>query len=154
IANAIDGKRKGKKSDRSERERFAREMRDFRARLVELGDDERRRREEAAPDPAEIMRRVTLPSVTLWERRPAHADFLRLRAGVGTVPWQPPVADKVSLSEPPEELTQALAEAGRLEGSPVPVDLSGGGVVGIVGHRTAALGLARTLLCQAAALHG
>lgn len=154
IANVIDGKRKGKKSDRSEKERFARELREFRTRLVELGDEERRRRELAAPDPAEIMRRVTLPSVTLWERRPAHGDFLRLRAGVGSVPWQPPVASKASLSEPPEELTQALAEAALLDGSPVPVDLSGGGVIGIVGHRTAALGLARSLLCQATALHG
>ncbi len=154
LANAIDGKRKGKKSDRSERERFAREMRDFRVRLVELGDAERRRREAAAPDPAEIMRRVSLPSVTLWERRPAHGDFLRLRAGVGSVPWPLPVAQKVALSEPPEELTATLAEVALLEGSPVPVDLSGGGVVGIVGDRDAALGLARSLLCQAAALHG
>ena len=154
IANAIDGKRRGKRSDRSEKERFAHEMRDFRGRLVALADDERRRREAASPDPAEIMRRVTLPSVTLWERRPAHPDFLRLRAGVGGVPWRPPVADPPKLSETPEELTEVLDASATLGGSPVPVDLSAGGVVGIVGDRPAALALARSLLCQASALHG
>ena len=54
----------------------------------------------------------------------------------------------------PDELAEALAAAATLEGSPVPVDLSAGGVVGIVGDRSAALALARSLLCQAAALHG
>ncbi len=154
IATAIDGKRRGKRSDRGEKERFAREMGEFRDRLAELSDDGRRRSEAATPDPAEILRRVTLPSVTLWERRPADHDFLRLRAGVGVVPWQPPVTKPPGLSETPEELTEALVAASTLDGAPVPVDLSAGGVVGIVGDRSAALALARSLLCQAAALHG
>ena len=71
IANAIDGKRKGRRSERSERERFARELVEFRGTLAGLADDERRRREAASPDPAEVLRRVVLPSTTLWERRPA-----------------------------------------------------------------------------------
>lgn len=154
IANAVDSKRRGRRTDRSEKDRFAREMREFRARLDGLAQAERRRRELATPDPGEIMRRVRLPSVTLWERRPAHHDFLHLRAGVGRVPWRPPVVDPPKLSEVPEQLTEALADAATLVGSPVPVDLSAGGVVGVVGHRDAALALARSLLCQATALHG
>jgi S-DNA-T family DNA segregation ATPase FtsK/SpoIIIE len=154
IANAIDGKRKGRRSERGERERFARELVAFRATLVGLADDERRRREAASPDPAEVLRRVMLPSTTLWERRPAHRDFLLLRAGVGAVRWRPPVTEAPRSAATPDELAEALAAAATLEGSPVPVDLSAGGVVGIVGDRTAALALARSLLCQAAALHG
>jgi S-DNA-T family DNA segregation ATPase FtsK/SpoIIIE len=38
--------------------------------------------------------------------------------------------------------------------APVVVELKDGGVVGIVGHRASALGLARALLCQAAVQHG
>ena len=87
IAGAIDAKRKGRRSERSERERFARELRRASDRLAGGG---RRRaapaRALAHPDPAEIVRRVELPSVTLWERRPGDADFLHLRAGVGDVP--------------------------------------------------------------------
>jgi DNA segregation ATPase FtsK/SpoIIIE, S-DNA-T family len=154
IGNAIDAKRRGRRSDRGERERFRRELSEFRRRLVALADDERRRMRLAYPDPAEIMRRVELPSTALWERRPAHPDFLRLRAGVGDVPWSPPVAPTGLRADAPEELAAALAESEVLPGAPVPVDLATGGVVGIVGDRAAALSLARCLVCQAAALHG
>jgi S-DNA-T family DNA segregation ATPase FtsK/SpoIIIE len=154
IANAIDGRRKGRRSERSERERFGRELDELRITLAGLADDERRRREAASPDPAEVLRRVVLPSTTLWERRPAHRDFLLLRAGVGAVRWRPPVTEPPRSAAVPAELTEVLAAAATLEGSPVPVDLSAGGVVGIVGDRSAALALARSLLCQAAALHG
>ncbi|HEX6418078.1 MAG TPA: FHA domain-containing protein, partial [Acidimicrobiales bacterium] len=154
IANAIDAKRRGRRSDRSERERFARGMRELGEGLAALADDERRRREALVPDPAEIVRRAELPSVRLWERRPDDDDVLHLRAGVGDVPWDPPIADPPTRGELPDELRAALADAAVLAGAPVPVDLSAGGVVGIVGDRGAALALARSLLCQAAALHG
>ncbi len=154
IGNAIDAKRRGRRSDRGEAERFRRELTELRERLATLADDERRRRLAAYADPAEIVRRVQLPSTTLWQRRPAHPDFLRLRAGVGEVPWSPPVAASGLRLDALEELAAALAESEILRGAPVPVDLAGGGVVGIVGDRAAALSLARSLLCQAAVLHG
>jgi DNA segregation ATPase FtsK/SpoIIIE, S-DNA-T family len=154
IGNTVDSRRKGKKSQRSEAERFTRDLAELRERLTATVDEERARREAALPDPAEIMRRVTLPSTTLWERRLSHGDFLSLRAGVGDVPWRPPITGVEGLGEPPEELKAALDEVALLQASPVPVDLSDGGVVGIVGDRGAALALARSLLCQAAILHG
>ncbi|MGH2474452.1 MAG: FHA domain-containing protein, partial [Candidatus Limnocylindrales bacterium] len=154
IGNAIDAKRRGRRSERGESERFRRELSDFRGRLAALADDERRRMQRAYPDPAEIVRRVELPSTALWERRPAHPDFLRLRAGVGDVPWSPPVVPPGLRADGPEELVAVLAEYEVLDGAPVPVDLVAGGVVGIVGDRAAALSLVRGLVCQAAALHG
>ena len=154
VGNTVDSRRKGKKSQRGEAERFTRELAEFRERLGATVDEERARREAALPDPAEVMRRVTLPSTTLWERRPTHGDFLSLRAGVGDVPWRPPVTGVEGLGELPDELAEALDEVTLLKASPVPVDLSEGGVVGIVGDRGAALALARSLLCQAATLHG
>jgi S-DNA-T family DNA segregation ATPase FtsK/SpoIIIE len=155
IGNAVDSRRKGKKSDRSEKERFRKELDELRGSLAKVADEERERRESAYPDPAEIMRRVTLPSTVLWERRPDHQDFLQLRGGVGDVPWQPPVTDQQGTGQPPpEELTAVLKQASILTHSAVPIDLAKGGVVGIVGDRSAALALARSLVCQAAALHG
>jgi S-DNA-T family DNA segregation ATPase FtsK/SpoIIIE len=154
IATAVDSKRRGRKTERSEKDRFRREMGEFRGKLVATIDDERRRLEGLYPDPAEILRRVTLPSTTVWERRPTHADFLQLRAGVGDVPWTPPTGDLGRRAELPDELREALEESAVIPGAPMPVDLSEGGVVGIVGDRTAALALARSLICQAAVLSG
>jgi S-DNA-T family DNA segregation ATPase FtsK/SpoIIIE len=154
IGNFIDAKRRGRRSDRGETERFRRELTEFRGRLASLAEGERHRNQVAYPDPAEIMRRVDLPSTTLWERRPTHPDFLRLRAGVGDVPWSPPVTQAGARTDAPDELAAAVAEAEILHDAPVPVDLAGGGVTGIVGDRAAALSLVRSLVCQAAALHG
>ncbi len=155
VAGAIDAKRKGRRTERGERERFARELAALADRLDAAAGDERRRRAVAHPDPAEVVRRVELPSVSLWERRPGDPDFLRLRVGVGDVPWRVPVTDPPALgADPPEALATLLHEAATLRGSAVPLDLSGGGVVGIVGDRPAALAVARSLVCQAAALHG
>ena len=154
VGNAVDGKRRGRKTERSEKERFRRELGELRERLVDRADEERARRRWTYPDPAEILRRVQQPSTALWERRPDHPQFLQLRAGVGDVGWSPPVADRPSVTGIPAEVTDVLDEASRLPRAAVPVDLSGGGVVGIVGNRTAALALARSLVCQAAVLHG
>ena len=110
------------------------------------------RREEQLTDPAEVFRRAGLPSVKLWQRRPADDDFLRLRAGIGRTPWSPAVP--AGREAPPPEVTALLDQHGALSRSPVEVDLSAGGVVGIVGERSMALALARSLVAQAAVHHG
>lgn len=107
---------------------------------------ERRRRAAALPDPAEIARRALLPSIRLWERRPAHADVLRLRAGLGPVPWS---GVEVAPAAEHPLLREVLDRHDVLRRCAVDVDLSNGGVVGIVGHRATALAVARSLLCQA-----
>jgi len=156
IGNAVDSRRRGRKAQRKDRERYEREVGELRRALATRADDERARRRVATPDPAEIVRRVALPSTTLWERQPEHPDFLHLRAGVGDVPWDPPVATPSTLTPGalPDEVADVLREAATLPRAAVPVDLSGGGVVGVVGDRAAALALARSLVCQAAVFHG
>ncbi len=154
VANVVDGRRKGRRSDRKERARFQRDLDEFRDGLAAQADEERVRRDSAYPDPAEITRRAAVPSTCLWERRPGHGDFLFLRAGVGDVTWAPPVAAPGVTADVPPELQALLDAATALPESPIGVDLAGGGVVGIVGERPACLALARSLLCQAATLHG
>ena len=153
IGNAIESRRRGRRTERSEKERFRRELRELDERLASSAVAERDRRRAAYPDPVEIMRRVTLPSTTLWERRPDHADYLQLRIGTGDVAWEPPVVERRGVP-PADEVAEALRAASRLERTVVPVELADGGVVGIVGDRDAALALARSLLCQIAVLHG
>ncbi len=151
IGTWIESRRHGRKTGRREQQRYRSEMAVLESALRDRVAAERARREEASPDLAEIVRRATLPSVRLWERRPAHPDFLRLRAGLGDVAWEPPVdvpGDRT------EEINALLASASPLPEVPVPVDLSAGGVVGIVGDRAASIALVRALVCQAAVHHG
>jgi DNA segregation ATPase FtsK/SpoIIIE, S-DNA-T family len=123
----------------------------FRDEVAERHDAELARLRAGLPDPAEVLRRATAPDPRLWERRPEHDDFLWLMGGLGRVPFRPPLAQRLAPAPQAEEI---LAEHAELELAPVRVDLSGGGVVGLVGRRDAALALARSLVCQAAVLHG
>ncbi len=116
---------------------------------------ERARLERRLPDLAEVLRRGAAPSVRLWERRAGDDDALRLRAGTGPAPWQPPVSGLDRLDEATRERVEAALAAHRvLPHAPVEVDLRGGGVVGVVAGRVIGRAVARALLAQAVVHHG
>jgi S-DNA-T family DNA segregation ATPase FtsK/SpoIIIE len=152
VGNWVEGRRRGRQVSRQEAARFAQDLAVFRSQLQQRRVKVTARARAQLPDPSETLRRAAAPSVRLWERRPGDHDFLRLYAGLGTVSWQPPLES--GHGERPTEVLEALAEAAYLERVPVPVDLVDGGVVGIAGDRSAALALARSLVCQAAVHHG
>jgi DNA segregation ATPase FtsK/SpoIIIE, S-DNA-T family len=152
IGNWLSGRRQASKEDAANTRAFRAALRDLERDLLALADRERARREVLRPDLAEVARRVHTPSSRLWERRPQHPDFLVLRAGIGDVPWAVPVV--APRGRPPAAVQEVVDRHARLPRAPVEVDLSRGGVVGIVGDRSAALALARSLVCQAAAHHG
>ncbi|MCU1692780.1 MAG: putative FtsK/SpoIIIE family protein [Frankiales bacterium] len=112
---------------------------------------ERRRLQEVAPDVGEVLRRALQPSTRLWERRPDADDALQVSAGIADLPWRPPL-DSTWAGLDDDVL--AVMEEVRVPTGPVVVDLSHGGVVGVVGERTAALAVARSLLLQAAVHQG
>ncbi|MGH3697656.1 MAG: FtsK/SpoIIIE domain-containing protein, partial [Pseudonocardiaceae bacterium] len=152
IGNWVEERRHGKKVSRSESARFNQELDVFRHEVTQRQTTATARARALRPDPSEVLRRASGPSVLLWERRQGDGDFLQLGAGIGSVPWQPEVAS--SNAERPEQVLEALAQASALDRVPVPVNLADGGVVGIAGARAAALALARSLICQAAVHHG
>jgi DNA segregation ATPase FtsK/SpoIIIE, S-DNA-T family len=152
VANMIADRRRAKKESRSSQRRFRADLEAFRVELVEACRVEARRLDDLAPDLAEVMRRVQLPSMRLWERRQTDGDYLHLRVGRGALPWVPPVeAKRVRGSEALLETVERFSAIPRCA---IDVDLSPSGVVGIVGDRGVALALARSLVCQAAAHHG
>ncbi len=152
VANAIESKRRDRRSTRREHARYVRDLSDFRTKLADLAASERRLRLERLPAPSEILHRTAAPSSRLWERRPHHDDFLRLRAGLGSVPWEPPVEGLRRGFD--NEVRRAITQASRLPATPVEVDLSSGGVAGVFGPRAASLAIARSLVAQAVTLHG
>ena len=133
-------------------QQFRRRVADLAAALAAASEVEAARLQRLLPDPAEAIRRVEAPSRHLWERRPAHPDWLALRAGTGPVGWTPPVAGDPGSWAP--EVAAAVHTAARLPHAPVALDLARGGVAGIAGPRDAALAVARSLVLQAAAAHG
>ncbi len=151
IGSWLEQRRHARRSSRGEQREFVQRLEKFRRQVTERHADELVRRRVELPDMAELHRRATAPEPRLWERRPADSDFLILGAGLGELPFRPPLADR---HPPAEAAERILAEHGRLELAPVPVSLSDGGVAGIVGPRSQALAFARALLCQAAILHG
>jgi len=149
IGSWLEQRRQARRSTHGSQREYAQKLAEFRAEIEQRQAEELTRRREAFPDLAEIDRRATAPDPRLWERRPEHDDFLELTAGLGDVPFTPPLSDR---RPPAKEVEAVIAEHRVLRLAPVPVELAKGGVVGIVGEH--ALALARALLCQAAVLHG
>lgn len=149
LGNWVEGKRRQHVASKGGDRRFKAAVGAFRDQLLVAGDAERRRRAELAPDPAEALRRAELPSTRLWERRADDPDHLVVHLGVGEVAWDPPVdGDRLS-----DAARQAVRDAARLAECPVTQPLRGGPVA-LVGDRAAALGVARSLVCQAATHQG
>ena len=151
IGSWLEQRRQASRTSRGDRREYDQKMKAFKRDVAARQAEELARRRAAFPDLAEIARRATAPDPRLWERRPFDGDFLSLSAGYGEVPFRPRLADRHT---PGAEAEVVLAEHGWLQLAPVEVPLAKGGVVGIVGERGEALGLARALLCQAAVLHG
>ncbi|MFI1330294.1 FtsK/SpoIIIE domain-containing protein [Streptomyces sp. NPDC020845] len=133
---------------------FRRGMRDHTAKVKEFEQAvaarhaaEIRTRRAAHPDPAEVVHRATAPGVALWERRPGAPDFLKTVVGTADLPWNPPL--DTDSSEPAPEVADILGARCVLPQVPVVVGVSAGEAVGFEGDRRAALGVARSLLCQA-----
>ena len=141
-------KRRRKQDMAEEDVRFAEAQDTLRDDLGQAAAAERARRRDDVPDPATALRRAALPTTRLWQRRPGATDFLVLHAGVGDVPWTPPVEGQ-SGARLGGAVKEIIASA-HMPSAPVEVDLTGAGVVGIVGDREGALAVARSLVCQAA----
>ena len=152
LGTALESRRRGRRGGRRDRQRYDRELAAFRTTLAARAEVARERLVEVLPDPAEVVRRATTPSTRLWERRRDHPDALLLRVGIGPVPWDPPVRGETGRL--PADVAAAIDDAGVLLDAPVALDLSEGTVVGVVGHRAAALAVARSLVLQAATHHG
>ncbi|MBO0702519.1 MAG: FHA domain-containing protein, partial [Candidatus Dormibacteraeota bacterium] len=143
------------------RRSFRRQSFEFREELVRINQgmadayvDERRFQRSLAPDLATLALRCARVSPDLWERRAGDPDFLYVRLGWGDT------RSRVALTVPPggdEGLHRLVDEVSTtyraLPTVPVAVPLKDVGSLGIAGSPEDALGLARSLLLQVAALH-
>ncbi len=139
-------------------ERYRETLRQCRAHLQRDREAQQRAQREVDPDPRACLERALGRDSRLWERSPEDGDFLKLRLGLGTLPFA--VRVKTPAAAPavdPDPLVQeAIALAGefqRVTGVPVCLALPDAVVSGLVGSRTAVLNAARTLALQLATHH-
>ena len=144
VGNAVGDRLGGRRA-------YAARLREHQARLASaqaLVDaavaEEVRHRRRALPDPAEVQAIVAGPSSRVWERRRGDRDFLSLNAGFCTT------SAATRVIHPPG---QDGPERPTITDVPCALPLDRVGVLGISGPRDRALGAARSLVGQVAALH-
>lgn len=151
-ATWFDNRRRDRSDHRRSRRRAHASLAVFQTAAEAAHGAETRRIRELHPHLAEAVRRVRQPSVRLWERRPAHDDFMSLVAAHGPVPFAPELA--ADGPRPAAEAAAVLDQLGPLLDVPIAVDLGPGEMLGLVGPRSTTTAMARGLLIQAAAHHG
>ena len=153
IGNWWETNHRSKRALRTSTRTYARELEEFRSAAADAWEAESEQRRRHTPSLADVVVRTRLPSVRLWERRPAHDDFLTVSVGYSDVEWKPRLS--TDRRRPLEgEAAAILGRLGRLFDVPVTADLRQGGVIGVTGPRAEALAVARSLVAQVAALHG
>lgn len=149
-----DEKRRGRRG-------YAKRAEEFRASVVALSDElDRARAEDAAvlreasPDAAEVARLARDLDPALWERRGDDADFLRVRVGWGSLPWQAQIEFASGGDEHLRKGAEgAFAGHADLVSVPINVSIADSGVLGIAAPAEAGTSMSRWVLAQLAVLH-
>ncbi|MEK8174264.1 hypothetical protein NKH77_50535 [Streptomyces sp. M19] len=147
MGNFVEERLRGRFSFRRGLREHASEAAEFERAVAARHAAAVRSRRAAHPDPAEVVRRATAPSVALWERRPGAPDFLKVVAGTADLPWNPPL--EIGSAGPAAEVAGIVAGWAVLPQVPVVVGVGAREAVGFEGDRRVALAVARSLLCQA-----
>ena len=83
LGTYYESRRRSSQSGLQSRGAYEREIEAFKRNVAEAGDTEWVRLRDRSPDPAEALRRAALPSVRLWERRPAARGLPAAVRGAG-----------------------------------------------------------------------
>ncbi|MBM7643962.1 S-DNA-T family DNA segregation ATPase FtsK/SpoIIIE [Scopulibacillus daqui] len=128
-----------------------------REEIEEIRDRQVRFLREMNPNPDDCVQRIHERDSALWERTPNTEDFLNLRIGLGTRPFQ------INIRVPEQDgydVNPLIAEAQKLKSDyrslakvPVTIPLKEKRVVGLVGDRQDILELARVLILQLVTHH-
>lgn len=154
LMSTADRAGRNRRVRRTSRRRYRHELVEFKTELTEVVQFELRRRRTMHPDPPELVRRATVASAALWDRRRNHPQFMTLSLGVADQTWELPLADESSDAYDHDDLAGAIDQAGLLRLAPLAVPVAAGTTIGAAGERATVLATARGLLLQVAAHHG
>lgn len=158
LAMALSHRGSATRTRRTQREHYLDFLEKLRARMRAKGREVRAAAAQLDPEPAALLELIRDPA-RLWERRRHHADFCRVRIGIGdramfslTVPdEQNPVQpyDPIMINE----VNSVVAHYRVVRGMPITVNLDGAGQVAVIGDRESVLSAARAMIVQLAGLH-
>ena len=114
---------------------------------------------EMNPDPEVCINRIRNTDSKLWERTPAHSDFLSVRVGIGNVPFAVKLnssQQRFNLEEDPlaGEPEKIVLEFEKVNNVPMCLDLWNGEICGIVGDNDRMMGLLNAIMLQIVTNHG
>jgi len=158
LAMAFTSRARATRERKHGRERYLDYLEEFRTTMAQQAAQVRMEAMRTNPEPAALPQFAADPA-RVWERRPGDEDFLRVRIGLGTVPWfdltTPHEANPVQPLDPllMGEAEQAARTCSLVDDMPLWVDLARGGDVAIIGEAADTENLARAMLVQTAVLH-
>ncbi|HLY31293.1 MAG TPA: hypothetical protein VKQ36_09705, partial [Ktedonobacterales bacterium] len=148
-----------KRQRKNERVKYLRYLADLGAQLDGTVHQQRQYSDRLNPTVPEIADEVARQDA-IWERRFEDADFLALRIGSGPAPLCRPIrldmGNDMYADFPQDQLDEARRVVDKynyLDDMPITAPIGRYGTVTISGRPTATRNLARSLLCQIAALH-
>lgn len=141
LSSSLGDRLHWRRSRRRDAATFVRRRADADRQIAAALRNETVARRALAPDPAAVVRLVSLPGSHLWERRRTDPDLLRLCVGMADLPSAAQVREG-----------SAVRAAGTVRAVPLDAGLRDG-PLGLAGPRDVVTGLARWLVGQLAALH-
>jgi len=158
VTTSIVGRRMQLKNHKKEVEEkeaaYVAALKQKRAELEHLRQEQQRIRNDVDPDLPTLLARARNRAPRLWERRPEDADFLSVRLGLGSLP-STVVVSAPHPDMPDPRLKEALALETEYAAVPqVPVTASLRiGPLGIAGSLPKRTGVARALICNLVVHH-
>lgn len=161
VAWGIANYRRQKKNERRTEEKrnnlYRKYINEREVDLRNLYQREYKRLLRTNPSSEECLAFVASHSAQLWERMPAHPDFLEIRLGLGIVdlpneigiPKQQLSMIDDLLREEPKRLKD---EYGRIKNAPITLNIQDNAVIGLLGRATAQ-NIASVMVMQLATLH-
>lgn len=156
--SALDSRRRRSRQRRRDGRRRRLDLVRFETLVLRRRDEERRRADERLPSAHEAVRIATggpggcEPHPSCWRRRSDGADAHTVRLGRGPVPWTPPL--HTERSRAPSDVRGILDATDSIPGAPVALALEPGRPIVIIGPIRAGRAIARSILLQAATVHG
>lgn len=151
VANALDSKRRRRRTTRLAGRRRRVQLRQLAEDLQSAAEKARTARSQRFPGPIDAVARARLQPDRLWQRRGDHQDAYCVRIATGEVPWDPPFSAARETWEP--DVVEVVAEAG-LGSTAVGLQLRAGTLIAVAGPVAAARATVRSILVQAVVDHG
>lgn len=106
----------------------------------------------------QCLERITLQQRNLWERLPIHNDFLEIRLGTGSLPFNADIKypeEHFTLNDDilNNEMLHIASEKKKLNDVPITINLTKDFITGITGDRNLVAKFTRNIIFELAALH-